>query len=104
MIGNDPAVDEFDFDRAMRMYLGGDRDSSIQIGGGDERLKASFGSGATVIKVQLDALLDAVVRRVVDERVTDNRSVYSWLAEELPSLSDVCRVKISAYAFYYLVH
>lgn len=88
----------FDFDHAMRLYLGGAADSSeIQIGLGSQRLEAEYADEALIIQSQLDAVLEAAVARTVRDEV--DCLVASWLAAELPSLSSVCRRKIESYVW-----
>lgn len=98
MIGE--PIRDYDFDEALSVYLGGPRDSTaIQIGEGDERLVQRYGSGATKIKDQLDALLSAVLSAHPGGFNERQEPVERWLLRELPGLSETCRRKVAAYAW-----
>jgi hypothetical protein len=94
-----------DLDHAMCVYLGGDLDDGgIQVGMRDERLAAVFGVDAPSVKVTLDEILDVAVKGAPRGFAPGNRSIHSWLADQLPSLSVTCRKKIEAHVLYNVLH
>jgi hypothetical protein len=92
---------DFDLDRAFRVYLGGPSDApSLNFKNGEKRLSAEFGQDAPKIKMELDRIVDEIVKpaqRKGLKNVLGGRSLASWIAEELPSLSNMCRQKIETY-------
>ena len=92
---------EFDFDHALCVYLGGDSNSGgIQIGMGDERLSREFNSDAPAIKGQLDQFLEEVIEFENTNPMPAGHTLRSWLANEFPNLSNVCRNKIASHVLY----
>ena len=94
----------FDFDQAMRLYLGGDSDTGIQVGGGFERLEAVFGEESRAIQSRLDEVLAAIRQQAPNGSFPDGCSVEGWLRAQIPEVSAVCRSKIAAYVLYHALH
>jgi hypothetical protein len=103
MFGSE-GMETFDFDHAMCVYLGGDTNSAVQIGGGDERLQVAFKSDWPAIKAKLDEILGAVREQTSNGLGPDGSSIAGWLAGQMPNLSVVCRKKIEAHALYFVLH
>ena len=97
-------VVDFDLNHALCVYLGGDPASGeIQIGMRNERLQAAFGPHAPDVKSQLDRVLEVAVERNA-RGMAHQQSIASWLAVEVPTLSDICRRKIEAHVLYLVQH
>lgn len=88
----------FDFDRAMRIYLGGPFDEpGIQPGLREERLAAEFGDQADSIEPLLDAVLAAAERQADAHGL---RKLDESLTHDIPHLSPICRRKIASHVQY----
>ncbi len=89
----------------MRVYLGGPSENgAIQIGLKDERLAKQYAYVYIAMKTTLDLILDAATDWAENKSANDQDSIYSWLAKELPSLSEITRKKIAAHVIYYIEH
>lgn len=89
---------QFDFDRALRIYLGGPFDEpGIQPGLREERLAAEFGDQATAIKPILDSLLEAAESKAAAHGL---QQLNESLAHDIPHLSPICRRKIASHIQY----
>lgn len=94
-----------EIDAAMRIYLGGaSENGAIQIGLKDERLAEKYANDYIALKTTLDLILDAATDWAENKSANDQDSIYSWLAEEMPSLSEITRKKIAAHVIYYIEH
>ena len=86
-------------DAAIRTYLGGDWETSaIQVGLREERLTQSFGTEASALKLQIEAILADALRYARDRTKSDTMvdPTCLWVAEMHPSLSDVACRKIES--------
>ena len=94
-------------DAAIRTYLGGDWETSaIQVGLREERLTQSFGTEASALKLQIEAILADALRYARDRTKSDTMvdPTCLWVAEMHPSLSDVACRKIESDTTFQLEH
>ena len=95
--------DSFDLDRAICVYLGGPPDSAaINLKNQVDRLNAEFGADAQAIKIEIDRKLDSFAKPAARKGVPSGHSLASWIAQEMPDATDVCRDKIAVYVEIYV--